>query len=399
MNRSPRMAPLGWIVLALLAVGTGCHKKQAAPQGRPPVVVQTGQTVRKDVPVTYKVFGQAVAFNDVNITPQVSGVLMDAPFTEGQAVKKGDLLFRIDPRPFQAALDKARASLAAAEANLAQARETLERNRPLIAKQLISQDAFDTYSNQYAAAVAQVALDRAAVEAATIDLDYCVIRSPIDGITGKRLVDPGNVVSAQQTALLNLRTPAPLYVDFSVPENLVGSVRKSAKAGLLRAAVNAKDTPEPVWDAQVSLIDNAVSDSTGTLALRALLPNEDLALWPGQFVDVVVCFETLTNVVVAPGPAVQIGKNGYYAFSLDEKGVAQLRPVRPGVVFENEVVIQQGLDAGETVVTLGLFGLYPGAQTMPAPPVQGGASGHGKAPPAGAHEAPASTNTHAEKAP
>ncbi len=361
-SRPPVGLPL--LVLTLLAF-SGCAKKKPAPE-IPPRPVRVTQAFTKDVPVYLKNFGNLVSPNNVDIVSQVTGKIAAVHFSEGDEVKEGDLLFSIDPREYQAALDRARAALAGAEADLKLKQQTLERNRPLLAKKLISQQEFDTLQTEVEAATAQVKLDRAAVEQAEIDLGYCSITAPVDGVTGKRLVDPGNVVVANTGAVLvNIRSLDPLYLDFTLPENDLVKVRKWMGQGTLRLEVSPTGDPDGPYPGDLKLIDNTIDDSTGTIALRASIPNPEKKLWPGQYATVRLVLYTAKDAILVPAAAVQLGQKGMYLFVIKDDNTAELRDdIEVGLGEGDDLVITKGVKAGERVVTTGQLGLSPGAKVQ-----------------------------------
>jgi len=343
----------------------GCGKKPPAPPV-PPRPVQVAKALTSDVPVYLENFGNLVSPHDVDIVSQVAGKISAVHFSEGDEVKEGDPLFSIDPREYQAALDRARAALAGAEADLKLKQQTLERNRPLLAKKLISQQEFDTLQTEVEAAEAQVKLDRAAVEQAEIDLGYCSITAPIDGVTGKRLVDPGNVVVANTGAVLvNIRSLDPLYLDFTLPENDLVKVRKWMGQGTLRIEVSPTGDPDGPYPGDLKLIDNTIDDSTGTIALRASIPNPGKKLWPGQYATVQLVLYTAKDAVLVPTSAVQLGQKGMYLFVIKDDNTADLRDdIEVGLGEGDNLVIEKGVKAGEKVVTTGQLGLSPGAKVQ-----------------------------------
>jgi multidrug efflux system membrane fusion protein len=282
-------------------------------------------------------------------------------------VGKGDLLFTIDPRPFQADLDKARAALMQDLAGLKLKKNTFERNKKLFEKQLISQQDFDTYSADLAGAAAKVRLDNAAVELAKINLDYCYIRSPVDGLTGKRLVDVGNIVTGNSgPTLVNIKTIDTLYVDFTISETDLPKVRKAMDEGRLKVEVSMEQENGSSFKGELLLLDNTVDNTTGTVALRAAAANDERKLWAGQFVTVRLILGIKKDAVLVPYEAVQMGQQGNYLFVATEDNKADLRIVKTGSRQESSIVIEEGVRPGEKVVTLGQLGLWPGAAVIDA---------------------------------
>ncbi len=349
------------LLAAALVLG-GCHKAPP-PAGRPPTPVAAATATRAAVPVMVEAFGRLRALNDVDIQPQVSGKIIEAPFTEGAAVEQGAVLFRIEPDAYQAALDQAAAQVASAEAALAQKRATLERNRKLLKQSLIAQEDYDKLATDVQVAAAQLDQYRAAHAQAQVNLNYCTIAAPVAGRVGKRLVDPGNVVApgAGQT-LVNLRTLDPLYLDFTLSEAFLPKVRQAMDAGPVDVLIVAEAAGgEPgLHQGRLQMLDNAVDTRSGTIALRAVVPNPARKLWPGQFVYASPILGVLTNAVLVPQSAVTDGKNGPYAFVIqDNKAV--VRMVERGPIVGQAVVAAKGIDAGDVVITAGQLGVGPGA--------------------------------------
>ena len=388
MNPRP-LARLLLPALPLLFVA-GCGKSEAqgppqGPQGRPPVAVVTAVASTRDVPVYIDQIGAARASENVQIRPQASGRITKRYFDDGQTVKVGDRLFDIDPRPYQAALDSAKAQLAQNQAELRKANIDFTRSQKLIEKQAIGQQEFETDRTAYQTAQAKVQSAEAAIETAQVNLGYTEIRSPIDGRIGQRLVDAGNIVTANSgTALVEIRRFDPLYVDFTVPEAELDRVRRyrdegggsgattrpatdpstspAADSTPLTVKVWLPDKPKKVVDGKLEFVDNAVAAQSGTVMLRATVPNADLYFWPGQFVQVRLVLRTIDGAVVVPEQAVQVGQDGKFLFVVKPDGTVAKADVTPGQRQGSDVVIEQGIEAGQRVVTEGQLMLSPGAK-------------------------------------
>ena len=315
----------------------------------------------KDAPVYLDSFGNLYSLNDVDIKSQVAGQIKEINFTEGSEVKKGDLLFTIDPAPFHAELDKARAALNQDLADLKLKRVTFERNKVLLEKQLIAQQDFDKYSADLASAEAQVRLDAANVDLAKINLDYCYIRSPVDGLSGKHQVDAGNIIKADDgPTLVNIKTINELYVDFTITETDLNKVRQAMSEGKLAVDIYTDEPSGKTYSGTLSLLDNSVDNTTGTFLLRAIVSNKERQLWAGQFVKVRLILGIEKNAVQVPYDAVQLGLNGAYLFVVTQDNKADLRLVKTGNRQQNNIVVEEGVKAGERVVTSGQMGLSPG---------------------------------------
>jgi membrane fusion protein, multidrug efflux system len=301
-------------------------------------------------------------------------------------VTNGQPLFEIDPSDYAARVRQVEGIVAADRANLALSRGTLERNESLQEKKLISQENFDTLKTRVEATEAQLKMDEAALELARLNLARCTITAAMAGVCSRRLVDDGNLVGAGQTRLMNLRSYDPIYVDFAVPEQHLTVLRKAMAAGPVPVRVQPQDETNSIAGT-LECLDNAVNTLTGTLLLRAQVPNADLKLWAGQFVDIEITAGIITNAVMVPEGAVQMGKMGTYLYAVNSKSEAELRPVKTGVRHADRIQIVEGVAAGEKIVVLGQLMLAPGAQVMEPPPP----------PPAGATNAPAQAESHGKK--
>lgn len=338
-------------------MGAGRDRGQAVP-------VTVTAAAQKDVPIQLRVIGNVEPYSTVSVKPQVEGQLAKIHFQEGDHVTAGDLLFTIDPRPFQAALRQAEANLARdmAEADNAQVDE--RRLNRLLSEGLAAKAEFDQGHAKAASLRAAVNADRAAVERTKLQLQYCYIHSPLNGRIGRLLVHEGNVVKANETTLAVINQIRPIYVTFSVPEQELPEIRRRARAEKLHVQVAiAHDQTAPVTG-ELSFIDNTVDPATGTVLLKALFHNEDEALWPGQFVDVALTLAVARNAVVVPAAALQTGQQGSYVFVVGQDLAVAVRPVEVGPRFDEEVIVEKGLEPGETVVTDGQLRLAPGMKVQ-----------------------------------
>ena len=348
------------LVLAVLA---GCKKQaEPAPFQPPPSPVIVADADAADVPLYVDEIGRCAARESVALRPQVSGQIQKIHFVDGTDVKAGDPLFTIDPRLFQAQLASAEASLVQAKAALDLARLESARAQTLLGKKATSQQEVDTARNAVAVAEARVKQMEAAAETARLNLEYASLRSPIDGRTGQRLVDVGNTVTANETMLLVIQRLDPIYADFSVPEGDLGRVRARMAPGALRVEVRIPDEPGDPCVGELTFVDNAVQEGTGTVKLRATLPNGERRLWPGRFVRVRLVLETLKNAVLVPVAAPQMSAKGSFVYVVKPDLTAELRPVALGQRQGDRVVVREGLQAGERVVTAGHLGVIPGGK-------------------------------------
>jgi multidrug efflux system membrane fusion protein len=333
--------------------------------GRDEVVPVTVATVvRKDVPVQVRAIGNVEPYSTVSIKSQVEGQLAQVLFEEGQRVRKDDLLFTIDPRPFEAALRQAEANLAKDAAEQDNAEVEAKRRTDLLAQGFVSRDEYDQAQTRAAASRAAVKADEAAVEHAKLQLQYCYIRSPIDGRAGQRLVHEGNVVKDNDTTLAVINQVRPVYVTFSVPEQELPEIRQRAAQEKLRVhAFIPRHETEPVLG-ELSFINNAVDTTTGTVLLKGLFSNDDEALWPGQFVAVALTLATHHDAVLVPAEAIQTGQQGQYVFVVTPDLSAEVRPVVAQEAAGPEVVVAQGLVPGDRVVTDGQVRLTAGSKVQ-----------------------------------
>ncbi len=334
----------------------------AAPPRPAPIPVEAAAAVRREVPIHLMGLGNVQAYNTVTIRPQVDGQLVQVAFTEGQTVRSGDLLARIDSRSFQAALDQAQAKKAQDEAQLANARADLQRYAGLVAHQYSSQQQYDTTRAQVAQLEAAVQGDQAAVASARVQLGYTVITAPLDGRAGMRLVDQGNIVHANDPGgLVTVTQVRPISVVFTLPEDAVPRLLKTMAISPPPVTVLSRDGKETLDQGQLTLLDNQIDQTTGTIRLKATLPNQAGLLWPGQFVTVQVLVETRQQVLTVPATAVLRGQQGAYAYVIKADRTVEVRPLTVGPFAAGVAVIEKGVADGELVVTAGQYRLRPGA--------------------------------------
>jgi len=355
------MKKIIWIVISLFLVFVvvrAIFARKKAPPAPGARRVTTAVATQKNVPIYIDSFGNLYPLNDVNIQSQVTGQIKSVHFVEGQEVKKGDLLFTIDPAPSQADLDKAKAALAQDVADLDLKKLTLERNEKLLKAELISRQEFDKVKADYITAQEKIKFDKASIDLAKINLDYCFIKAPVDGVTSKRLVDPGNIVQGNDgPTLVNIKTIDPLYIDFTVPEGELGRVREAASKKRLNVQITVPRDERNIYVGELSLINNAVDNTTGTLLLRAEVENEQRKLWAGEFVRVRLILGVSEKAVVVPSEAVQMGQQGDFVFIVTPQNTADLRLVTIGQEENDFMMIEKGLAVGEKVVTSGQMGL------------------------------------------
>ncbi len=352
-------------VVALLFLGavvslSGCSKAKQPPPRVVPVVAETAD--RKSVPLQIKAIGNVEAYNTVTIKSQVNGEISEVHFRDGQDVKQGKLLFKIDPRPFESALRQAESALARDRAQARNAQEESKRYAALAGKGFVSVQEYDRARTNADALDAVVKADEAAVENARLQLEYTSIKAPIDGQTGAITIQKGNVVKANDLPLVTINQITPIYVTFSVPEQDLANIKRYQTSGELHVEVNTPQGNKKPVKGTLTFIDNKVNTATGTIMLKATFPNQARALWPGQFVDVVLTLTTERNRVVVPTQAVQTGQQGQYVYVIKDDMTAELRIVTPGRLYGGWTVIDKGIAAGEKVVTDGQLRIIPGAK-------------------------------------
>lgn len=354
----------------LLIAAAGCNRGpvQAAAGARPEgTLVTVATTTATDVPVYLDEIGRNGAFESVTVTPQVGGRITERHFEDGANLTKGQLLFVIDPRPYQAQLDSAQANLAQAKASLELAKIQFARDAELVGTKAISKQDYDTKKSTVDVDEAQVEAAEAALETARLNLEYCFIHSPIEGRAGARLVDVGNVVQANTTSLLLTQRLDPIYADFTITERDLPEVQKEMKRGTLKADVRLPSEPESAARiGKLTFLDNTVQNGTGTVNLRATIANPDHHFWPGQFVNVRLVLETKKGAVLVPNEATQISQKGFYVYVVKSDGTADIRLVKLGQRQGNDIVITDGLTAGENVVMTGQLTIIPGSKVRVA---------------------------------
>jgi multidrug efflux system membrane fusion protein len=339
-------------------------EKSAGPQrGGMAVPVVAGVAQQKDVPIFLDGLGTIQALNTVAVRARVDGQLEKLAIKEGEEVKEGDLIAQLDPAPFQAALDQALAKQRSDEVQLANARTDLQRYSELVQKKVIAQQQYDTQKALVAQLDATVKNDQAAVTSARVQLEYTRITSPIAGRTGIRIVDVGNIVHASdQTGIAIITQLRPIALIFTLPEQSLPEIHRRDESGeTLEVLAVSRDNKTTLGTGKLTVIDNQIDTTTGTIRLKAEFPNEDNALWPGQFVNARLLLTTRKGGVVVPAAAVQRGPDGSYVYVIMEDSTVQMWPVVVGQTENNEALIDSGLAGGEKIVVDGQYKLQPGA--------------------------------------
>jgi len=360
-------------VCGLLAVGAAVAafryvpgSRAAAPKAVPAVPVTVAPVVTKSVPVRLYAIGNVEPSTTVALKARVDGQIVSVAFKEGDQVKQGATLFEIDRRPFEALLRQAQANLAKDKALLDHANQQEKRYKELLDQKFISPDGYEQVRTNAETAAATVGADEAAIETVRLSLDYCTIRSPITGYAGKIMIQQGNLVKANDTSpLVVLNQIVPVFVEFSVPEQRLPDVRRYQADGELQVSAALVDSSHAAATGTLSFIDNTTDVATGTIKLKAEFRNVDTALWPGQFVNVVLTLTQQKDAVVAPSRAIQNGPNGQYAFVVRPDQSVELRPVKVARTEGDDAVVASGLASGEQVVTTGQLRLAPGIKVAP----------------------------------
>jgi membrane fusion protein, multidrug efflux system len=355
-QRIPKWAYVLFILLAAFVTYRIFQHRASEGQAAqpPPRPATVAKVITKDVPLYLDEIGTCAAYETVLVQAQVSGVITARHFQDGSEVNKGDLLFTIDPRPFQAVLDQAKAQAALDQV-------TLKRQEDLRARKVIAQQEYDT-------ALANAQKSQAAVEAAQVNLDFCFIKSPINGRIGLRNVDVGNLVGPSSSPLVTIQGLDPIYTDFTVAENDLPLVRKYLGGPNVRVQTYLADRSITPRTGDLYFIDHAVQPGSGTVKARGVTPNPDRALWPSEFVLVRFILDTLKNATLVPSQAVQISQAGPFVFIVKPDNTVELRPVTPGQRQEGDLtVIESGVKPNETVVVTGQLALSPGAKIAPQP--------------------------------
>jgi membrane fusion protein, multidrug efflux system len=341
----------------------GCsHGPEDTFGERDAVPVLAAKVVQKTVADTIRAIGRVEAFSTVDVKAQINGQVMQVHFLQGQDVKQGDLLFTIDPRPFEAALQQAQANLAKDRAQYHEAAADEQRYLTLLRENVGSRQQYDQVEATAASLSASMQADEAAVQTARLNLEYTEIRAPIDGRTGDLLVHAGNLVKPDaDTAMVVINQVHPVYVDFSIPEQKLPDVREFMAEQKLAVQVSLPEQEGPLESGELSFVDNSVDSKTGTINLKGEFANADSRLWPGEFVNTTLVLREHPGAILVPSQAVQTGQQGSFVFVVEPDMKATIRPVVIGESLDNQTVVTSGLKPGETVVTDGQLRLIPGA--------------------------------------
>ena len=341
----------------------------------PGVPVTAGTVAAQDVPVFLNGIGTVQAYNMVAIKSRVDGQIVKVDFKEGQDVKEGEPLLQIDPRPFQAALEQAQANKQKDEAQLVGAQLDLDRYEKLIGSGWQTRQSYDQQKATVGQLQASIKGDEAQINTAKLNLSYSDIRSPIDGRLGAKLVDKGNLVHANDNApLVTITEVKPIFVSFTLPQETLGDVRENHKGLPLVVYAYSGDGKKQLAEGKLTLIDNSIDQSTGTVHLKARFDNDDERLWPGQFVSLRVVLSTRPKVATVPAQTVQNGPNGYYAYVIKPDDTVERRAVDIASIQDGIAVVTKGLSPGERIVVDGQYRLTEGIRVKPTAPQTGAAS-------------------------
>ena len=356
------------VVILIVLIWLSCSRKSSkntGPEQMVPVVVAAVE--QKTVPVELTSFGTVEAYSSIAIKSQVTGILNAVHFTEGQDVNEGDLLLSIDPRPSEADLKVSQANLAKDEVQLKNAEKEVARQKNLLGKGFTSQDEHDNSVTVAESFRAAVGADKAAVENAMLQLEYCSIRSPVTGCIGSLLVNRGNLVKANDISVATIKQIVPVYVSFSVSQQYLPDIQEYMSAGKLDVIVTIPSDKQQKVQGFLSFVDNAVDTGTGTIRLRATFTNETRSLWPGQFVNVNLVLTNEPNAIIVGSAAVQTSQTGQFVYVVKPDQTVELRPVTVKRTINNQTVLE-GVKPGETVVTDGQLRLAPGVKVQINPP-------------------------------
>jgi multidrug efflux system membrane fusion protein len=355
-----------WVVHYFHAASA--KKAAAAHSGPPAVPVIEGKVVQKDVPIYVDGLGTVQAFNTVTVHVRVDGELKKVAFVEGQDVHAGDLLAQIDPDPFRTALEQTVAKKGQDEAQLANAQLDLKRDADLFAQKIATQQTYDTQKALVDQLAAAVKADQAAIDSAKVQLDYTTVTSPLDGRTGIRQVDQGNIVhAADVNGLVVITQLHPISVVFTLPEQALNEIQKEMSSNDITILAVDRDNITQLGEGKLAVVDNEIDTTTGTIRLKATFANDDLRLWPGQFVNARLLLATRKGGLTVPASAVQRGPNGSYIFVIKDDQSVEVRPVKVGQIEKGEALIDEGLNPNERIVVDGQYRLQIGSHVKPAP--------------------------------
>ncbi len=356
------------VACVFLAWSPGCNKDSSAdPAGgkkgkSASIPVMVGTAVQKDIPVQLENFGTVEPYCTVPVKSQIDGQIMKVHFRKGQEVKSGDMLYTIDPRPRETALKQAEAALAKDVAQAKFAEEEAKRYSNLADKGSVARQKYEQALSTAQALAAAIQVDKAAIDNAKLQLEYCFIHSPVDGVAGNILIDLGSMVKANDLPLVVINQVKPIYVSFSVHQQHLMEIQRLMSGSKLAVQVSIPSDPGHFIEGTLAFINNTVNAATGTIQLQAVFPNTDHHLWPGQYVWVALTLSKQKGAILAPSQALQTGQKGTYVFVVKPDLSVEVRPVEVDRVLDRETIVKTGLRPGERVVTDGQFRLVAGAK-------------------------------------
>lgn len=347
------------LLLTACSTGEPIHEEHSLP-------IEIGETTQGNVPIYIEAIGNVYSLKTVDVRPQVGGIITDVYVKQGQSVEEGQLLYTIDPRPFQATLDQAKATLAKDEAALKLAEITVERYADLVEKNYVSQLSFEQYKSQVEINQAQIFIDQALVDQAEINLGFASIHSPMDGLVGQYHIDVGNVVMANDSkALIRILQVSPADIRFAITQSEFVQVRRAQREGSFKFEAYLPDYPDEARSGTIYFFDNHIDTNTGTILLKGAIPNDDSFFWPGEFVNVRLQLRVEKDAILIPLEALQIGQDGQFVYIFDPgTSTVEYRSISTGPVYGDRVMIIKGVALGEKVVTNGQINLQPGAKVF-----------------------------------
>ncbi|HET6145323.1 MAG TPA: efflux RND transporter periplasmic adaptor subunit [Candidatus Acidoferrales bacterium] len=349
-------------LVAFAALNSGCAKEQAAPPSRPPARVTLAKVIQKTMPVEVTSVGNVEAISMISIRTQVAGEVQEIRFKEGDFVKKGQVLLTIDARPYEAALAQAKGALARDKATGTYNRVQAMRYKTLFDEGVVPAQQVDSFSSAADASDATVSADEAAVKTAELNLEYCTIRSPIDGRTGTVMVKAGNLVKVADVPIVVVNQVDPIYVNFTVPQKYWPDVKERVDRHALHVTVTIPQNSGRPVDGTLTFVDNIVDTTTGTIHLRGTFENSENRLWPGLYVSVLLTLSEQPDAIVVPAQSIVATQENSYVYVVQANNIVEQRTIVPSRTIENETVVDKGLKPGETIVIDGQVNLVPGAK-------------------------------------
>ena len=346
----------------MAAIASGCAKQQAAPPARPPTMITVAKVIQKAMPVEVIAVGNVEAISTISIRAQVAGEVQNIQFKEGDFVKKGQVLLTIDPRPYEAALAQAKAALARDKATGTYNRAQARRYKTLFDQGVVPAEQVDSFTSAADASDATVNADESAVKTAELNLEYCTIRSPLDGRTGAIMVKPGNLVKVADVPIVVINQVNPIYVNFAVPQQHWPDIKEDVDRRALHVKVTIPQDPDRPIQGTLTFVDNSVDTTTGSIHLRGTFENPQNRLWPGLYVGVLLTLSQQPNATVVPAHSIVTTQQGSYVYVVRANNTVEQRTVVPNRTIDNDAVVEKGLQPGEVIVTDGQVNLVPNAK-------------------------------------